>query len=87
MSPVSLFYYVSNSTCFQFTFNVIFAVSTITCIHSNFNAFSHFFFSGSFSMFFHAFAITHVENNKVLEYNQMVNTKLLIMLDCKQLNI
>ena len=45
------------------------------------------FFSYSFSPFFHAFAITQIENKKVLEYNQMVNVKLLIMLHCKQLNI
>ena len=52
--------------------------------------FQHFqllFFSSSFSTFFHAFAITHIENKKVLEYNQMVNAKFLIMLDCKQLSI
>ena len=50
-------------------------------------AISTLFFSSIFSMFFHAFAITQVENKKVLEYNQMVNGKLLIMLHCKQLNI
>ena len=52
-----------------------------------FQCFQLLFFSSSFSLFFHVFAITHIENMKVLKYNQMVNTKLLIMLDCKQLNI
>ena len=45
-----------------------------------------FLFQYCFNVF-HAFTITHIENKKVLKYNQMGNAKLLIMLDCKQLNI
>ena len=52
--------------------------------------FQHFqllFFSSSFSSIFYAFATTHIEQMKVLGYNQMVNAKVLMMPNCKQLNI
>ena len=58
------------------------------CLHlQQFQCFQSLFFSSSFSSFFLAFAITHIENMKVLKYNQMVNAKLLIMLNCRQFNI
>ena len=87
MSPISPFL-----SCFKFYLFSIYFQCHFCCFNNylhlqQFQCFQFTFLSSSFSMFFHAFAITHIENKKVLEYNQMVNAKLLIMLDCKQLNI
>ena len=87
VSPVLLFL-----PCFKFYLFSIYFQCHFCCFKNylHLQQFQHFqslFFSRSFSMFFHAFAITHIENKKVLEYNQLVNAKLLIMLDCKHLNI
>ena len=87
MSPVSPFL-----PCFKFYLFLIYFQCHFCCFNNYLHQqqFQHFqllFFSGSVSMFFHAFAITQIENKKVLKYNQMVNVKLLIILHCKQLNI
>ena len=79
-------------SCFKFYLFSIYFQCHYCCFNNylhlqQFQCFELLFFSSSFSSFFHAFAITHIENMKVLEYNQMVNAKLLIMLDCRQLNI
>ena len=78
--------------CFKFYLFSIYFQCHFCCFNNylnqqQFQCFQLLFFSGSFSTFFHTFAITHIENKKVLKYNQMVNAKLLIMLHCKQLNI
>ena len=87
VSPISPFL-----PCFKFYLFSIYFQCHFCCFNNylhlqQFQCFQLLFFSSSFSTFFHAFAITHIENKKVLKYNQMVNAKLLIMLDCKQLNI
>ena len=87
MSPVLLFL-----LCFKFYLFSIYFQCYFSCFNNylcpqQFQCFQLLFFSSSFSSFFHTFAITHIENKKVLEYNQMVNAELLIMLHCKQLNI
>ena len=87
VSPVSPFL-----PCFKFYLFSIYFQCDFCCFNNylclqQFQHFQLLFFSGSFSMVFHAFAITPIENKKELEYNQMVKAKLLIMLDCKQLTI
>ena len=87
MSPVLPFL-----PCFKFYLFSTYFQCQFCCFNNylylqQFQHFQSLFFSSSFSVFFHAFAITHIENNKVLKYNQMVSAKLLIMLDCKQLSI
>ena len=87
MSPVSPFF-----PCFKFYLFSIYFQCRFYCFNNylhlqQFQCFQSLLFASSFSTFFHAFAITHIENKKVLKYNQMVNAKLLIMLHCKQLNI
>ena len=87
MSPISPFL-----LCFKFYLFSIYFQCHFCCFNNylhqqQFQCFQSLFFSSSFSTFFHAFAITQIENKKVLEYNQMVNAKLLIMLHYKQLNI
>ena len=87
MSPILLFL-----PCFKFYLFSIYFQCHFCCFNNylhqqQFQHFQSLFFSGSFSMFFHAFAFTQIDNKKVLKYNQMVNAKLLIMLHCKQLNI
>ena len=90
MSPVSQFlpcfnfylfsiYFQCNFCCF-WLFQQLRASAAISTL-------SVTYLFWQFSAFFHAFAIAHIENKKVLKYNQMVNAKLLIMLDCKQLII
>ena len=87
MSPSPLFL-----LCFKFYLFSIYFQCHFCCFNNylhlqHFHAFRHFSFPVVFHCFFHAFAFTHIENMKVLEYNQMVSAKLLIMLDCKQFNI
>ena len=87
MSPVLPFLLCFKFYLFSIDFQCHFCCFNNYLHLQQFQNFQSLFFSGSFSLFFHAFAITHIENKKVLQYNQMVTAKLLIMLDCKQVNI
>ena len=86
----TIFIPVSISICFQFIFNVIFAVSTIThmwlCKEILMLSVS-VLFEWFFIILFSSICNDTYRKMKVIKYNQMVNAKVLIMPIGKHLNI